>query len=119
MKYFFLKSSLLRKLIFIFKNVERKFIKSSFILFVSIILSGIFELLVLISLSDFLSTILKDDNGSNIIKRTTESNISTGFYSQLILLTNQITNSELISSCLLFIFVAIITFIVKIYTLDH
>ena len=52
----------------IFKKVDKKFIKSSFILLVSMIGAGICELLVLMSLSNFLSVILKDDNSLDVIK---------------------------------------------------
>ena len=117
MKLNFTKKESIKKLIFIFKRVEKKFIKSSLILLVSMIGAGICELLVLMSLSNFLSVILKNEKSLDVITSNNLEN-SNNFYSQLIDLTNNFTGSDIVSNCILFILIALFTFFVKLFTLN-
>ena len=117
MKFNFTKKESIKKLIFIFNKIEKKFIKSSIILLFSMIGAGICELLVLMSLSNFLGVILKDGQSFDVI---TSNNLETSnnFYSQIVNLGNNFTGSDLVSNCILFIFIALFTFFVKLFTLN-
>ena len=96
----------LEKIIYIIKLLDREYLYKLFLIFVSFIFGGIIELVFLVSLSIFLRVILSNGiiDKDNITNQGFEY-----FYFNLLNFLGNYTESPILSNCILFILISLLT----------